>query len=180
MLIPLIVLAFGALVAGFAFEGSFFGHHYDEFWKGALFQGKDNHLLHEMHEIPSYVGYIPTGMMVTGFVLAYFMYIVAPGTAGRIAAANPIIYNFLLNKWYFDEIYDFLFVRPAFWLGRLFWKTGDGKIIDGMGPDGVSARVLDVTQRVVRLQSGYVYHYAFAMLIGVAAFISWYLVGGVH
>ena len=73
-----------------------------------------------------------------------------------------------------------IFVRPAFWLGRLFWKGGDGRIIDGLGPDGIAARVIDVTGQVVRLQTGYVYHYAFAMMIGVAAFISWYLVGGVH
>jgi NADH-quinone oxidoreductase subunit L len=71
-------------------------------------------------------------------------------------------------------------VRPAFWLGRLFWKGGDGRIIDGLGPDGISARVIDVTNRVVKLQTGFVYHYAFAMLIGVAAIITWYLVGGVH
>ena len=91
-----------------------------------------------------------------------------------------MLYKFLLNKWYFDEIYDFLFVRPAMWLGRLFWKGGDGFIIDGFGPDGVSARVLDVTRNVVRLQTGYLYHYAFAMLIGVAAFITWFMFAGVH
>ena len=71
-------------------------------------------------------------------------------------------------------------MRPAFWLGRLFWKGGDGAIIDGLGPDGVSARVLDVTRNVVRLQTGYVYHYAFAMLLGVAALVTWYLFGGVR
>ena len=86
-----------------------------------------------------------------------------------LAREQAVLYHFLLNKWYFDEIYDFLFVRPAMWLGRLFWKGGDGFIIDGFGPDGVSARVLDVTRNVVRLQTGYLYHYAFAMLIGVAA-----------
>ena len=74
-----------------------------------------------------------------------------------------------LNKWYFDELYDFIFVRPALWLGRLFWKGGDGRIIDGLGPDGVSARVLDAARSAVRLQTGYVYHYAFAMLLGVVA-----------
>ena len=97
----------------------------------------------------------------------------------RLAQRHGLIYRFLLNKWYFDEIYNFLFVRPAFWLGRLFWKSGDGRIIDGLGPDGVSARVIDVAGRVVRLQTGYVYHYAFTMLIGVAALITWYLLGGV-
>ena len=180
MLIPLALLAFGAVAAGIVFHEHFIGHNYDAFWKGALFTGKDNHILHAMHEIPHVVGLIPFFMMLGGFVLAWYIYIVAPGTAQRIAAANPLLYKFLLNKWYFDELYHLIFVRPAFWLGRLFWKGGDGRIIDGLGPDGVSARVIDVTQRVVRLQTGYVYHYAFAMLIGVAALISWYLVGGVH
>ena len=80
-----------------------------------------------------------------------------------------LLYRFLLNKWYFDELYDLIFVRPALWLGRVLWKGGDGYVIDGFGPDGVSARVLDVTRNVVRLQTGYLYHYAFAMLIGAAA-----------
>jgi NADH-quinone oxidoreductase subunit L len=108
------------------------------------------------------------------------MYIVAPASPRRLAEANPILYRFLLNKWYFDELYDLIFVRPAFWVGRLFWRGGDGFLIDGFGPDGVSARVLDVTRNVVRLQSGYIYHYAFAMLIGVAALATWYLFGGVR
>ena len=115
-----------------------------------------------------------------------------PGRAERAACkASPqqvtsqardqaLLYRFLLNKWYFDEIYDFLIVRPVLWLGRLFWKGGDGFLIDGFGPDGVSARVLDVTRNVVRLQTGYLYHYAFAMLIGVAAFITWFMFGGPH
>jgi NADH-quinone oxidoreductase subunit L len=89
-----------------------------------------------------------------------------------------VLYRFLLNKWYFDEIYDVLIVRPTLWLGRLLWKGGDGWLIDGFGPDGVSARVLDVTRNVVRLQTGYMYHYAFAMLIGVAAFITWFMFAG--
>jgi NADH-quinone oxidoreductase subunit L len=108
------------------------------------------------------------------------MYMVNRAAPKALADANPLLYRFLLNKWYFDELYDFLFVRPAFRIGRAFWKGGDGAIIDGLGPDGVSARVLDVTRNVVRLQSGYIYHYAFAMLIGVAAFITWYLFGGIH
>ncbi len=180
MLIPLAVLALGALFAGIAFNGHFIGHEYDAFWRGAIFTGKDNHILHAMHEVPAVAQYGATVMMVTGFLGALYVYVVAPGTAQRVAGANPMLYQFLLNKWYFDELYHFIFVRPAFWLGRLFWKSGDGRIIDGMGPDGISARVIDVTNRVVKLQTGYVYHYAFAMLIGVAAIISWYLVGGVH
>ena len=89
-----------------------------------------------------------------------------------------MLYRFLLNKWYFDEIYDYLLVRPIKWLGWTLWKRGDGWLIDGFGPDGVSARVLDVTRNVVRLQTGYLYHYAFAMLVGVAAIVSWFLVRG--
>jgi NADH-quinone oxidoreductase subunit L len=180
MLVPLGVLAAGALLAGIVFAGPFIGHAYDEFWKGSLFTGSGNHLLHEMHEVPFIAVYGATIMMVLGFLASLYVYVIAPGTAQRIAAQNPILYKFLLNKWYFDELYDFIFVRPAFWLGRLFWKGGDGRIIDGLGPDGISARVIDVTNRVVKLQTGFVYHYAFAMLIGVAAIITWYLVGGVH
>ena len=100
------------------------------------------------------------------------------GRRRRSRAQHPILYRFLLNKWYFDELYDTLFVRPAMRLGRFLWKTGDGRIIDGLGPDGVSARVLDVTRGVVRVQTGYLYHYAFAMLIGVAALVTCYLATG--
>lgn len=180
MLIPLALLALGAVVSGFAFKDVFFGAGQEEFWKEALTVGKDNKIIEEMEHVPHLVSLLPTIMMVGGFLLAYFMYIVAPGSAKAVADSNPVLYRFLLNKWYFDELYNIIFVRPAFWLGRLFWKGGDGKIIDGMGPDGIAARVVDVTNRVVILQTGYVYHYAFAMMIGVAALISWYLVGGVR
>ena len=180
MLIPLALLALGAVVSGFAFKDVFFGAGQEEFWKEALTVGKDNKIIEEMEHVPHLVSLLPTLMMVGGFLLAYFMYVVAPGSAKAVADSNPVLYRFLLNKWYFDELYDVIFVRPAFWLGRLFWKGGDGKIIDGMGPDGIAARVVDVTNRVVILQTGYVYHYAFAMMIGVAALISWYLVGGVR
>ncbi len=90
----------------------------------------------------------------------------------RLAARFNLLYKFLLNKWYFDELYDFLFIRPAFWLGRLFWKGGDGRIIDGLGPDGIAARVQDGAGWIVKLQTGYIYNYAFAMLIGLAAIIT--------
>ena len=180
MLVPLALLAFGALFAGLAFEGHFIGHAYDEFWKKALYQGPANHILHEMHDVPHLVGYVPFGMMVTGFLAALYVYVLHPGTAALIAKANPQLYRFLLNKWYFDELYDFLFVRPALFVGRVFWKGGDGWIIDRLGPDGISLRVLDATQRIVKLQTGYIYHYAFAMLIGVAALITYYLLGGVR
>src|ERR1700693_2323131 len=95
----------------------------------------------------------------------------------ELARQQPILYQFLLNKWYFDELYELIFVRPTKWLGRFLWKFGDGPIIDGLGPDGVSSRVLDVTRNVVKLQTGYLYHYAFAMLIGVAGLITWFMFG---
>lgn len=176
MLIPLAVLSIGAIFAGVVFKEAFVGHDFEAFWKSALFMGKDNHILHEMHEVPKWVVASPFVAMVIGFVLAYLMYVRWPEIPGKLAAANPALYRFLLNKWYFDELYDFLFVRPAKWLGRFLWKKGDGFVIDGFGPDGVSARVVDVTNRVVRLQTGYLYHYAFAMLIGVAGLVTWYLV----
>ncbi|MCA0418469.1 MAG: NADH-quinone oxidoreductase subunit L [Proteobacteria bacterium] len=176
MLIPLAVLSVGAVAAGFVFKEAFIGHDFEKFWKAALFMGKDNHILHAMHEVPKWVVWSPFVAMVIGFVLAYLMYVRWPEIPGKLAAANPALYKFLLNKWYFDELYDFLFVRPSKWLGRFLWKKGDGLVIDGFGPDGVSARVVDVTNRVVRLQTGYLYHYAFAMLIGVAGLVTWYLV----
>jgi NADH-quinone oxidoreductase subunit L len=133
-----------------------------------------------MENVPWFVSLLPFLMMALGFVIAYYMYIVNRRVPAALARWNPLIYKFLLNKWYFDELYDYIFVRPAFWIGRLFWKGGDGFIIDGLGPDGVSARVLDASRNVVKLQTGYVYHYAFAMLIGVAAFATWYLFGGIR
>ncbi len=188
MLIPLYVLAAGALFAGILFYGSFLGHEagghheawYNGFWKEALFAGSDNHILDEFHHVPALVKWSPFIVMSIGFILAYVMYIRSPDIPKELAKQHPALYKFLLNKWYFDEIYDFLFVRPAMWIGRFFWKKGDGWLIDGFGPDGVSARVLDITGRVVKLQSGYLYHYAFAMMIGLAAVISWTMFGGAH
>src|SRR4029079_14895972 len=124
------------------------------------------------------VAWLPTAMMALGWGVAANMYLLHPEIAPRLARQHDALYRFLLNKWYFDELYDLIFVRPALWLGRVFWKGGDGYVIDGFGPDGVSARVLDVTRNVVRLQSGYLYHYAFAMLIGAAAFITWFMSSG--
>ena len=177
MLVPLYILAVGALLAGFVFKEYFIGHAFTEFWGKAL---AENEIMHKMHEVPTWVKYSPFVAMVLGFGLAWLFYIRDTSLPVRIAQMNWPLYQFLLNKWYFDEIYNVLFVRPAFWLGRLFWKKGDGAAIDGIGPDGVAARVLDVARGTVRLQTGYVYHYAFAMLIGVAALISWFTFGGAH
>lgn len=182
MTVPLILLAVGALFAGMAFKPEFFGDAYDAFWKGSLFTSSENHILHEMHEVPVWVRLSPFVMMAAGFLLAVQFYIRKPEMPKALAARHDALYRFLLNKWYFDELYERIFIRPTMWLGRFLWKRGDGSVIDGLGPDGVAARVQDVTARVVRLQSGYIYHYAFAMLIGVAFFVtlSMFSGGGAH
>ena len=180
MLIPLAALALGAAIAGVVFRSWFIGAGYDGFWKHALYLAPDNKLLERMESVPWLVSLSPTLMMIGGLLVAIYMYLVDRTAPKALADAAPGLYRFLLNKWYFDELYDFLFVRPTFWLGRVLWKGGDGFLIDGFGPDGISARVLDVARDAVRLQSGYIYHYAFAMLIGVAIFTTWYLFGGIR
>jgi len=180
MLIPLILLSLGALVAGIVFAPSFIGEGYNEFWKGSLFISEHNHILHEMHEDPEWVKQSPFIMMVGGFLLAVLFYLVKPHLPRQLAESQPLLYRFLLNKWYFDELYDVIFVRPAKAIGRFLWKKGDGMVIDGLGPDGVSARVIDGSAIAVRLQTGYLYHYAFAMLIGLAVILTWYMFGGAH
>jgi NADH-quinone oxidoreductase subunit L len=174
MLIPLSFLAFGSIVAGLPFKGIFAGSGVEDFFRGSLTFAKTNHVLENMEHIPLSIGLLPTLMMAIGFLIAWQFYIRRPDIPVELARQHEWLYKFLLNKWYFDELYDAIFVRPAKWLGRALWKGGDGWLIDGFGPDGVSARVLDVTRNVVRLQTGYLYHYAFAMLIGAALFITWF------
>jgi NADH-quinone oxidoreductase subunit L len=178
MLVALAVLAVGAVASGLAFQYFFIGGGYKEFWGKAIFEGPGNHILHAMHEIPGWAVWSSTVAMAGGFGLAWLYYIAVPSLPAATARAFRPIYLFLLNKWYFDELYDYIFVRPAFWIGRVLWKGGDGKIIDGLGPDGVANRVLWTTGRIVKLQTGYVYHYAFAMLIGVALIITWFMFYG--
>ncbi len=171
MLVPLFVLAAGAIAAGIVFKEAFIGHDYKEFWKRALLHLPEKDILHHMHDVAKNIKWVPWSpfiAMVAGFGLAWLYYIKMPTLPAATARTFRPIYLFFLNKWYFDELYDWIFVKPAHWLGRKLWKTGDGRIIDGLGPDGIAARVVDVTGRVVRLQTGYVYHYAFAMMIGVA------------
>jgi NADH-quinone oxidoreductase subunit L len=177
MLIPLGFLAAGAIFAGYPFKELFVGHGVAEFFRESLKFGPTNHILEDMHHIPYLASIAPTVMMAIGFVIAWEFYIRRPELPAELARQQEPLYKFLLNKWYFDELYDFLLVRPTLWLGRVLWKYGDGWVIDGLGPDGISARVLDVTRGVVRLQTGYLYHYAFAMLIGVAALITWFMFG---
>jgi NADH-quinone oxidoreductase subunit L len=178
MLLPLYVLAAGSLFAGMLFYDYFIGQEESLFWSTAIYRAPENEIVHHLHDVPFAVRLAPFIMLVVGFAVAYLFYIVRPSLPKRLAEVNEPVYKFLLNKWYFDELYDLIFVRPALRIARFLWRKGDGWLIDGFGPDGVSARVLDVTRGVVRLQSGYVYHYAFAMLIGVAALITWYMFWG--
>ena len=179
MLFPLTVLAFGAVVAGAAMP-FFIGEGQHEFWGKAIFNGEHNHILHAMHEIPAWAVWSPTVAMAAGFVIAYIGYIWAPSIPGALANTFRPLYLFLLNKWYFDELYNAIFVKPTFWLGNFLWKVGDIKIINGL-IDGTAAGVYAVTQRAVRIQTGYVYHYAFVMLIGVALLVTYFMfMGGPH
>ncbi|TQF29665.1 NADH-quinone oxidoreductase subunit L [Bradyrhizobium sp. UNPA324] len=175
ILIPIGVLAVGSIVAGFPFKELFAGHGVEEFFRESV--KMNPHIIEEMHHIPGTIAFLPTVMMVLGFLVSYLFYIRRPYIPVQLAKEQPMLYQFLLNKWYFDELYDLIFVRPAKWIGYQLWKKGDGFIIDGFGPDGVSARVLDVTRNVVKIQTGYLYHYAFAMLIGAAGLITWFMFG---
>jgi len=175
MLVPIGILAAGSILAGFPFKEVFAGHGVEEFFRGSL--QMHPHIIDEMHHISPVIAFLPTVMMVLGFLVSWLFYIRRPYLPVELAGQHQMLYQFLLNKWYFDELYDFIFVRPAKRIGYFLWKKGDGLVIDGFGPDGVSARVLDVTRNVVKIQTGYLYHYAFAMLIGVAGLITWFMFG---
>ena len=175
MLVPIGVLAAGSIFAGFPFKEVFAGAGVDEFFRESVKMHPG--IIEHMEAIPEWIKLLPTVMMVIGAYVSYVFYIRRPYLPVELARQHQMLYQFLLNKWYFDELYDFIFVRPAKRVGRFLWKFGDGYIIDGFGPDGVSSRVLDVTRNVVRLQTGYLYHYAFAMLIGVAGLITWFMFG---
>src|SRR5262249_29027122 len=168
--LPLILLALGSLLAGGLFAHLFIGGGQAEFWRGSLV----THTA-EGHQAPLWVALAPTVAMAVGFAVAWYFYITNPLVPFGLTKRFRGVYLFLFNAWYFDALYDALFVRPAKRLGRFLWKTGDGAIIDGLGPDGVAARVIDITNRVVKLQSGYIYHYAFVMLVGVAIIITYFI-----
>ncbi|MGB8363754.1 MAG: NADH-quinone oxidoreductase subunit L [Rhizomicrobium sp.] len=175
MLIPLALLAAGALFAGAVFADVFVGDVAHSFWRVSVAAIAGHHGA----EVPLWVEFGPFIATVIGFVIAYYYYVMYPEIPPLLAARGGFLYRFVYNKWYFDELYDFLFVRPALALGRILWKTGDGTVIDGFGPDGVSARVLDVVRDSVRLQTGYVYHYALAMLVGIVLLTTYFYVMGV-
>ncbi|MZR30507.1 NADH-quinone oxidoreductase subunit L [Sneathiella litorea] len=180
MLIPLYVLAVGAVFAGFAFYGPMVGDGYEAFWGEAIFLNPENHIMHNFHDVPGWVIAGPLIATALGILVAFNMYIRRTDIPVQLAKTHAALYQFLLNKWYFDELYDFIIVRPSKAIGRFLWTFGDGKVIDGLGPDGIAGRVLVLARRASQLQSGYVYHYAFAMLLGVAGFVSYFFFAGGH
>ena len=171
MLVPLGVLSVGAVLAGLVFAPAFLSEGAGAFWKGALVF--DEATLHAMHHVPEWVKFAPTAVMLIGLAVATFAYVLKPGVPAAVARAIGPVYRFLLNKWYFDELYDLVFVRPAMALGRVFWKVGDVGLIDRFGPNGAAAIVSLASKGAVRLQSGYLYSYALVMLVGLVGAVSW-------
>jgi NADH-quinone oxidoreductase subunit L len=177
MLVPLLLLAVGAMFAGAVFAPSFIGHHWEEFWNGAIVNAPGNEIMHHVHEVPGWVPLAPTIVGLGGIALAYVMYMFAPSLPGALARAFPGVHRFLLKKWYFDELYDAIFVRPAQALARGFWKIGDVRIIDGV-PNGLAASVAGAARQAVALQTGRVASYAFTMIVGLVVLVSLLLFGG--
>ncbi len=177
MLGPLVVLAIGAVVAGMVgydwFGGSVAAR--EDFWRDALLMLPGNDTIEAAHHVPFWVKLLPIVVGVAGIAGAYLAYVMIPGIPGVVSTMLKPIHALFFRKWFFDELYDAIATRPSLRLGRGLWKGGDGAVIDGFGPDGLSKASLLAAQRISRLQTGYVYHYAFVMLIGVAALVSWYL-----
>ena len=173
MTIPLMLLAVGAVLAGVL--GLPMVSEDGAFWGGSILMLGEPNIIEEAHHVPFLIKILPIIAGLIGIGLAYVFYITQPDLPRRFAESAQGVYQFLLNKWYIDELYDFLFVNPAKRLGHNLWQTGDVGIIDHLGPNGVAATARNIARRAVALQTGFVYHYAFAMLIGVAALVTWYL-----
>lgn len=178
MLVPLYILAAGAVLSGTVFTGYFFANPelVQHFFNGAVAVVTERY--EAAHHVPVLASLAATIAMLIGFGIAWYMYMVDRTAPARLAASNRGLYQFLLHKWYFDELYDRIFVRPAFWIGNALWKGFDDWLVDQTLVEGLGARVKDVTNRVVRLQSGYLYTYAFVMLIGIALLLTWAIVAG--
>jgi NADH-quinone oxidoreductase subunit L len=174
MTVPLILLSIGAVFAGWGLHTLFIGAHWSEFWRGSIVIGPANHVLADMEHTPFAISILPTLAGLVGIVVAYWWYMFNPAIPVRLAEMFPGAYQFLLNKWYFDELYDFLFVRPAQVLARILWQTGDATIIDGV-PNGLASLTTDSSGQVVKLQTGSLAMYAFVMLIGLVVLVSVFL-----
>ena len=171
MLIPLGLLTVGAIFAGFAFTGAFIDGK--DFWAGSIYYNEE--LVHALHEVPYWVKLTATFVMIVGFVTAWWAYIKDTSIPGKFVEQFRLVHDFVYNKWYFDELYNIVFVKPAFWFGRIFWQRGDVGIIDRFGPDGIAAVVQRGALVAKKVQSGYLYSYALIMLVGLVAAITWVL-----
>ena len=167
MTLPLLLLSFGAIFSGFLFSDFFLSHEIKNLWGNSIYVRPDNHILEEIHHSPFWVKKIPLVMMIIGFSIAVLFYLIFKNLPSFLSSKMSFIYNFLYNKWYFDEFYDLIFVSPLKRIGKFLWLIFDKKIIDGFGPDGISSLVINVSRNVSKIQTGFVYHYAFAMLIGL-------------
>ena len=177
MTLPLVPLALGAIFAGWMGYDLFVGNHWQEFWRDSLFILPTHQAMEAAHHVPTWVKLLPIGLASAGVTGAYIAYVRLPWLPVSLAGRTGALYQFLFNKWYFDELYDRIFVKPAVRCGQLLWTRGDKGMIDHYGPDGLSAAVARLSGRLVQLQTGYVYHYAFAMMIGVVVLLTWYFSG---
>jgi NADH-quinone oxidoreductase subunit L len=173
MTIPLMALAFGAAFGGMI--GEVLIEPDMAIWDGAIFILPQNNVLEAAEHIPALPHFLPLILALSGIVVAFVLYILRPEWPALIVPKVRPLYTFLVHKWYFDELYDLLFVRSAKAIGHGLWRGGDIGVIDTYGPNGVAAASVNIARRAMRLQTGYLYHYAFAMLIGVAILVTWYL-----
>ena len=175
MLIPLYVLGIGAAFSGLVGYDWFVGHDWRAFWGNSLAVKATEEVLHHAHEVPVWVKLAPLVFALVGIALAYYFYIVRTDMPARTVKTFPRLHALFFNKWYFDELYDAVFVKPSLAIGRFLWKKGDGATIDGLGPDNVAARAQDMAGVLMRFQSGYLYHYAFVMLVGVVGLVTYFM-----
>ena len=176
MLFPLFILSIFTIFSGVYFVDYFMYHDYQYLWQSSIYLSENNHVIESIHYVPKWVKYSPLVMMVIGLITAIIFYLLYPKVPKFLSSQFNPLYKFLLNKWYFDEIYEFIFVRNISRIGNLLSNFGDKRIIDGLGPDGISLRVMDIAKQISRIQTGYIYHYAFAMLIGLMLFITYFFI----
>ena len=180
MILPLVLLALGSALAGMIWFEDFFGHHYIEFFDKAIYIGSKNHVIENAHHLDNWVKVSPFIAMFIGLITSWAFYIKFPSWPSRLANTFQPLHSLLYNKYYFDEAYSFIFIKGSNLLGRLFWKIGDGKIIDG-GLNGLALRFIPfITKLSGKAQSGFLYHYAFAMFIGLGLLLSWFVIRGVN
>ena len=173
MLIPLVLLSIGAIFAGFLFKELFIGYEgLNNFWRDSIFFLKPLSTDHP----PLWFMLLTPTLVILSIPLAYYLFVKNRNLPERLASINKPLYQFLLNKWYFDELYDVLFVKPSKKLGLFLWKFFDLKIIDGFGPDGISSMIKKFSVKANKFQSGYIYQYAFVMLLGFSALLTFLIV----